>query len=84
MRIQGRSAMRADEKEKLEEAAVTGVGAGVGGAGGATVGVLELAATQGTVTGLSAGVVIGTGAVAGALAFLLGYKVYRHFTKPKG
>ena len=51
--------MRASEKEKLEEAAVTGVGAGVGGAGGATVGVLELAATQGTVTGLSAGVVIG-------------------------
>jgi hypothetical protein len=73
----------ADEKEILEEAAVTGVGAGVGGAGGATVGVLELAATQGTVTGLSAGVVIGAGAVAGALTFLLGYKVYRHFKKPK-
>jgi len=73
----------ADEKERIEEAAVTGVGAGVGGAGGATVGVLELAAMQGTVTGLTAGVAIGAGAVAGALTFFLGYKAYRHFTKPK-
>src|ERR1035437_10397903 len=77
----GRSAMRASEKEKLEEAAVTGVGAGVGGAGGATVGVLELAATQGTVTGLSAGVVLCGGGLAGAGTFLLGYKIYRAFTK---
>ena len=75
--------MSGDEKEKLEEAAVTSVGAGVGGAGGATVGVLELAATQGTVTGLSAGIVIGAGAVAGAVTFLLGYKLYRHFKAPK-
>jgi len=73
----------ADEKETVEKAAVTGVGAGVGGAGGATVGVLELAATQGTVTGLSAGLAIGAGAVAGALTFFLGYKVYRHFKKPR-
>ncbi len=49
----------ASEKERIEEAAVTGVGAGVGGAGGATLGVIELAATPGTVTGVSAGVVIG-------------------------
>ena len=39
------------DKEKVEAAAVAGVGAGVGGAGGATVGVLELAA-QGAATGL--------------------------------
>jgi hypothetical protein len=44
---------------------------------------LELAATQGTVTGLSAGVVIGLGAVAGGLALLGGYKLYRRLTKEK-
>ena len=75
--------MKEAEKETIEKVAVTGVGAGVGGVGGATVGVLELAATQGTVTGLSAGVVIGVGAVAGAAAFFLGYKALRHFMKPK-
>jgi hypothetical protein len=75
--------MTEPEKEKVETAAVTGVGAAAGGAGGATVGVLELAATQGTVTGLSAGVVIGLGAVAGAMTFFFGYKAYRHLTKPK-
>jgi len=75
--------MEQAQRERIETAAVAGVGAGVGGAGGATVGVLELAATQGTVTGLSAGVVIGLGAVAGAATFLLGYNVYRHFRKPK-
>jgi hypothetical protein len=69
--------------DRVETAAVTSVGAGVGTAGGATVGVLELAATQGTVTGLSAGLVIGVGAAVGALAFLFGYKAYRHFTRPK-
>lgn len=69
--------------EKIGQAAVTGVGAGVGTAGGATVGVLELAATQGTVTGLSAGMVIGAGAVVGALTFFLGYKAFRHLMKPK-
>jgi hypothetical protein len=69
--------------EKVEQVAVTGVGAGVGTAGGATVGVLELAATQGTVTGLSAGMVIGAGAVVGALTFFLGYKAFRHLTKAK-
>lgn len=73
----------ATEKEKVETAAVTGVGAGVGGAGGATVGVLELAATQGTVSALSAGFVIGVGALAGAATFFLGYKLFRHYTKPK-
>ena len=86
MRSAGEAAynrVMAGEKEKIEEVAVTGVGAGVGGAGGATVGVLELAAAQGTVTGLSAGIMIGAGAVAGALTFLLGYKVYRHLKTPK-
>jgi hypothetical protein len=53
-------------------AAVTGAGASIGGAGGATVGVLELAA-RGTVTALSAVVVIGAGAAAGAA---LAYGVY--------
>ena len=75
--------MSGSEKETVETAAVTGVGASVGGAGGATLGVLELAATTGTVTGLSAGVVIGLGAVAGAVTFFLGYKAFRHLTKPK-
>ena len=53
-------------KQKAEAAAVTGVGAGVGTAGGATVGVLELAA-QGTATALSAGVVIGCTDICGLL-----------------
>jgi hypothetical protein len=75
--------MSGSEREKVETAAVTSVGAGVGGAGGATVGVLELAATQGTVTGLTAGFAIGLGALAGAVTFFLGYKAYRHLTKPK-
>jgi hypothetical protein len=69
--------------ERVEQAAAAGVGAGVGTAGGATVGVLELAATQGTVTGFSAGLVIGVGAAVGALTFLFGYKAFRHLMKPK-
>lgn len=69
--------------ENVEKAAVTGVGAGVGGAGGATFGVLELAATQGTVSAVSAGVVIGAGALVGAVAFFFGYKAYRHFKDQK-
>ncbi|HUO33347.1 MAG TPA: hypothetical protein VMU80_29305 [Bryobacteraceae bacterium] len=72
-----------DDKEKVEAAAVTSVGAGVGGYGGATVGVLELAATQGNVTGLSASVAIGVGAAAGALAFFFGYKLYRRIKDGK-
>jgi len=75
--------MKEIEKERVETAAVTGVGAGVGGASGATVGVLELAASQVAVTGLSAGLVIGAGALAGAAAFFLGYKALRHFRKTK-
>lgn len=71
------------ELENVEKAAVTGVGAGVGGAGGATLGVIELAATQGTVSALSAGVVIGAGALVGAVTFFLGYKAYRHFRDQK-
>jgi len=76
--------MTDSDKEKAKEIAVAGVCAGIGGAGGATAGVLELAATQGTVTGLSAGVVIGLGAVAGGLALLGGYKLYRRLSKQKG
>jgi hypothetical protein len=75
--------MREVDREKVEAAAVTGVGAGVGTAGGATVGVLELAATTGTVTGFTAGVVIGLGALAGAATFFLGYQAYRKLKKPK-
>jgi hypothetical protein len=70
------------DKERVEAAAVTSVGAGVGGAGGATVGVLELAA-QGAATGLSAGIMIGAGAVVGGLAFFFGYKAFRHLRKPR-
>ena len=75
--------MKETQKEILEEAAVTAVGAGVGGAGGATFGVLEVASTLGTVTGFTAGVVIGAGAVVGAAAFLLGFKAFHHFSKLK-
>jgi hypothetical protein len=66
-----------EKADAVEQAALTGVGAGVGGAGGATFGVLELAAQQGTVTPLSAGVVIGAGAVVGGLAFFYGYRAWR-------
>ena len=52
--------MTEEEKQKAKIATVASVGAGVGGAGGATVGVLELAA-RGVATGLSAGLVIGIG-----------------------
>jgi len=68
--------------EKIKSAAAASVGAGVGGAGGATAGVLELAA-QGGVTALSAGVAIGVGAIAGGVLSFLGFKLYRHLTKPK-
>ncbi len=69
----------ADTKDKVAAAAVTGAGASVGGAGGATVGVLELAA-RGVATGLSATVVIGAGAAAGAA---LAYGAYKLFRKRK-
>ena len=68
-----------DVKDKIAAAAVTGAGASVGGAGGATVGVLELAA-RGVATGLTASVVIGAGAAAGAV---LAYGAYRFFRKRK-
>ena len=73
-----------EKADTVEQAALTGVGAGVGGAGGATFGVLELAAQQGTVTPFSAGMVIGAGAVAGALAFFYGYRAWRRFKGQKG
>jgi hypothetical protein len=72
-------AMTEGEKDKATAAAVAGVGAGVGTAGGATVGVLELAA-RGVATGFSAGLVIGVGAAAGAG---LAYGIYRFFKKRK-
>ena len=68
-----------DLKDKVAAATVIGAGATVGGAGGATVGVLELAA-RGVATGLSAGVVIGAGAAVGAA---LAYGAYRLFRKRK-
>jgi len=67
-------------KETIATAAVSGAGATVGGAGGATLGVLELLATRGNVTELSAAAVIGAGAVAGAG---LAYGVFRLFRNRK-
>lgn len=64
-------------KDKVAAAAVTGAGATVGGAGGATVGVLELAA-RGVATELSASLMIGAGVVAGAA---LGYGAFRFIRK---
>ena len=66
-------------RDKVATAAVTGTGAGIGGAGGATVGVLELAA-RGAATGLSAGVVIAAGAAVGAA---LAYSAVRFLRKRK-
>jgi uncharacterized membrane protein len=71
--------MTEDEKEKVKAAAVTSAGASVGGAGGATVGVLELAA-RGLATGMSAGAVIALGAAAGGA---MAYGIYRAFKKRK-
>ena len=71
--------MTEDDKEKARAATVAGVGAGVGSAGGATLGVLELAA-KGAATPLSAGVVIGLAAAAGGA---LAYGAYRFFKKRK-
>ena len=71
--------MTEDEKDRAKTAAVAGAGASVGGAGGATVGVLELAA-RGALTGLSSSLVIGLGAAAGGA---IAYGVYRFFKKRK-
>jgi hypothetical protein len=67
--------MKATGKDKAKATAAAGIGAGAGTAGGATFGVLELAA-QGAATTLSASLVIGAGA-------LLGLAVYRWVTKSK-
>jgi hypothetical protein len=75
--------MTKGEKEKIKSAAAASVGVGVGGAGGATAGILELAAQGASVTALSAGLVIGAGAVAGGVLSFLGYKLYHRLTKPK-
>ena len=72
--------MTENEKDNAKAAAITGVGAGIGGAGGATVGVLELAA-QGVATALSASMIIGLGAAAGGV---VAWGVYRWLKKPKG
>ena len=74
--------MDEQDKENLKAATAATVGAGVGGAGGATAGVLELAA-QGAVTTLSASVVIGVGAAAGALLSFFGYRMYRKMKQRK-
>src|SRR6202158_2887972 len=74
-RATGESAMTEGEKEKAKAAAVAGVGAGVGTAGGATVGVLELAA-RGAATGPSAGLGLGVRRAAGAG---IAYGLYRLF-----
>lgn len=60
-------------KENIAAAAVSGAGATLGTAGGATAGILELAA-RGSVTGLSASTVIGAGALTGAG---LAYGIFR-------
>jgi len=72
--------MTEKEADKAKAVAAGGAGAGIGGAGGATVGVLGLAA-QGLATNLMAGVVVGAGAVFGALA---GYGLYRLVKRPSG
>jgi uncharacterized membrane protein YebE (DUF533 family) len=69
--------MTEEEREQAKAAVVTSVGAGVGSAGGATVGVLELAA-RGAATRFSAGLAIGVGAAAGAG---IAYGIYRLFKK---
>jgi len=71
-----------DETDKIEGAAAASVGAGLGDAGGATGGALEIAA-QGAATALSAGLVIVLGAAAGGILSFLGYKLYYHLTRPK-
>jgi hypothetical protein len=76
------SVMTEEELDKAKATAAAGVGAGVGTAGGASIGVLELAA-QGAATGLSAGLVIGLGALAGAALGLAGYGVYRNLKNKK-
>ena len=69
--------MDEEKKDKIEAAAAVSVGAGVGGAGGATVGVLELA-SQGDATTLLASLVIGLGAVVGGT---IAYGIFRFFKK---
>jgi len=71
--------MTESEKDTAKAVVVASAGAGVGGAGGATVGVLELAA-NGVATALSASMVIGLGAAAGGA---LAYGVYRWLKKPR-
>jgi uncharacterized membrane protein YebE (DUF533 family) len=71
--------MTKEEMDRAKAAAAVSAGAGVGGAGGATVGVLELAA-QGAATAVSASMIIGLAAVAGGA---IAYGLYRVFSKRK-
>jgi len=59
-------------------AAATGVGAGVGGFGGATAGVLELAAQGASVSVLTGTAVIGAGAIVGGF---VAYGLFRFLKK---
>jgi hypothetical protein len=75
--------MTKKEKETAIAAAAAGVGAGVGGYGGATAGVLELAAQGATVSALSASAVIGVGAIVGG-CFAYGlFRLLKKRPKPK-
>jgi hypothetical protein len=74
--------MGGEDKDKTEVKATASDGAGVGGAGRATGGALDIAA-QGAASAISAGLVIALGAAAGGIVSYLGYKLYYHLTKPK-
>ncbi len=74
--------MDESDKETIKAVSAASVGAGVGGASGATAGVLELAA-HGAATAISASLVIGVGAAAGALLSFFGYKAYRRLKQSK-
>ena len=76
-------AMTKKEKETAMAAAAAGVGAGVGGFGGATAGVLELAAQGAAVTGLTASAVIGAGAIVGGCVAYGLFRFFKKRAKPK-
>ena len=75
--------MTKKEKETAMGAAAAGVGAGVGGFGGATAGVLELAAQGAAVTGLTASAVIGAGAIVGGCVAYGLFRFFKKRAKPK-
>jgi hypothetical protein len=71
------------EKETAIAAAAAGVGAGVGGFGGATAGVLELAAQGAAVSVFTASAVIGAGAIFGGCVAYGLFRFLKKRTKPK-